>query len=180
MIQGRVLVGDFQGRAGAVDAGDLRAVRGEMEREAALVTEDVESLAVGIVGGGGVVFTLVEKGSGFLAFEGVVAKLDSVHGEGGGSLLALQEAGGARRETFELADAGVDAFDDGRGMKAGGEFGEDRLADGIGVHGLGEDLERENVVVAVDDEAGKEIGFAEDKTKSVGVVDERFAVGEGG
>ena len=38
-----------------------------MESKAALVGEDVERVAVGIAGGGGVVFALVEKSSRLLA-----------------------------------------------------------------------------------------------------------------
>jgi hypothetical protein len=83
VIQSGVLVGDFQGGTGAVDAGDLGAARGEMEGETALVAEDVEGLAVAVAGGGSVVFALVEEGSGFLAFEGVKGKLNAVHGEDG-------------------------------------------------------------------------------------------------
>ena len=116
LVEGGVLVGDFEGGAGAVDSGDLRAARGEVEGEASLIAEDVEGFAAGVVGGGGVVFALVEKGSGLLAFEGVVVELDLVHGEGGGGLLALQQAGGAGRESFEFADAGVDALEDRGGV----------------------------------------------------------------
>ena len=42
---------------------------------------------------------------------------------------------------------------------------------GLGVHGLGENLHRENVVVAVDDEAGQEIGLAEDRAVGFGVCE---------
>ena len=45
-VERGVLVGDFEGGTGAVDAGDLRATRGEMKGEASLVAEDVESLAL--------------------------------------------------------------------------------------------------------------------------------------
>jgi hypothetical protein len=47
------------------------------------------------------------------------------------------------------------------------------------IHGLGEDLHRENVVVAVYDEPRQEIGFAEDHAVGIGVADERFAIGDG-
>ena len=47
----------------------------------------------------------------------------------------------------------------------------DRLADRIGVHGLGEDLEGKNVVAAVDKEARQEIRLAEDDAVGVGVMD---------
>jgi len=40
-------------------------------------------------------------------------------------------------------------------------------------------LERENVVVAVDNEAREEVGFAEDYAAGVGVLDISFAIGDG-
>ena len=45
-------------------------------------------------------------------------------------LFAVQKAGGARRKSFEFADARVDTLDDGRGVQAGGQFREDCLAHG--------------------------------------------------
>ena len=111
-VEGGVLVGDFERGTGAVDAGDVCAMRGEMEGEASLIAEDVESIAVGVLGGGGVVLALVEEGSGLLAFEGVEVKLDAVHGEDGGALFACQQTGRARRKFFELADARIDTLDD--------------------------------------------------------------------
>ncbi len=65
------------------------------------------------------------------------------------------------------------------GLEAVGEFFENCLADGIGVHGLREDLEGKNVVVAIDDESGEKIGFAEDQTVGVGVADDGLAIGDG-
>jgi len=100
-------------------------------------------------------FALVEERSGFLAFQGVVAELDAVHGEGGGGLFTLQQAGSASRKSFEFANARIDALNDRTGRKTAGQFGEDGQAHGIDVHGLGEDLQRKNVVVSVDDKAGR-------------------------
>src|ERR1700678_1989942 len=51
-VQSSVLVGDFERGTRTVDASDVGAARGEMQGESALVTEDVEGLAVGIVRGG--------------------------------------------------------------------------------------------------------------------------------
>ncbi len=48
------------------------------------------------------------------------------------------------------------------------------------VHGLGEDLQRHDVVVAIYDEAGQKIGFAEDDAVGVGILDKFCAVGDGG
>ena len=179
LVEGGVLVGDFEGGAGAVDAGDLGAAWSEMEGESSLIAEDVEGFAAGVVGGGGIVFALVEEGSGLLAFEGVIVELELVHGEGGGGFFALQQAGDARGKSFEFADAGVDALEDRGGSEMLGECGEDGFANGVGVHGLGEDLEGEDVAVAIDDEAGEKVGFAEDEAVGVGIVDYVLAVGDG-
>src|SRR5580698_4457574 len=103
-VEGGILVCDLEGGPGAIDASDLRTVGGEVEREAALITKNVEGFAFGVVGGSVVVFALVEEGSGFLAFEGIVVKLDAVHGEGGRGLVTLYESGVARRQSFEIAD----------------------------------------------------------------------------
>ena len=88
MVERGVLIGYLEGGTGAVDAGDLRAMRCEMESEASLIAEDVERFSVGVVGGGGIVLTLVEEGAGLLALESVVMELHAVHGEGGGGLAA--------------------------------------------------------------------------------------------
>src|ERR1700722_9122776 len=178
-IEGCVLVGDFQRGTGAVDCGDLRATRREGKGKAALVTEDVQSFSLGVLSGGGIVFALVKESSSLLAFEGVVAELHGVHGEGGARFFALQESGRARRKSLQSAYAGVDALNDGCRVQPGGELAEDRLADGVGVHGLGEDLQREDVAVAVDDQAREEIGFAEDDAVALGVVHQRLAIGDG-
>src|ERR1039457_2072714 len=54
MVERCVLVGNFEGRTGAIDAGDVRATRGEMKGEASLIAEDVESFAFGVLSGDGV------------------------------------------------------------------------------------------------------------------------------
>src|SRR5450631_192989 len=179
MVEGGVLVGDFQGRTGAVDAGDVRAPRGEMESEPSLIAEDVESFAFGVLSGDGVVFALVEEGAGFLAFERVVAELDGIHGEGGGGFLTLQKARSARRKSFEFAHSRIDALDDGGWVQAVGQFREHRLAHGLRVHCLSKNLQGKNVAVAVNDEAGEKVGFGEDDPVSFGVADQGGAVGNG-
>src|SRR4029077_17906659 len=64
LVEGGVLVGNFQSGTRAVDASDLRAVGSEVEGEASLIAEDVEGFAVGVLGSGGIVLALVEEGSG--------------------------------------------------------------------------------------------------------------------
>src|SRR5206468_2114572 len=46
-VGGQVLLGNFEGGAGGVNAGDLAADAGEVESESALVGADVESATVG-------------------------------------------------------------------------------------------------------------------------------------
>ena len=91
----------------------------------------------------------------------------------------MQQAGGAGRKSFQVRGRGVDPLDDGSRVQSVREFFEDRLADGIGVHGLGENLQGEDVAVAVDDQSGEEIGFAENYAIGFGVVDQRLAIGNG-
>ena len=93
-------------------------------------------------------------------------------------LFALQQAGCAGRKSFQFADAWVDPLDDRSWVQSVGEFREDRLADGIGVHGLSENLQGEDVAVAVNDQPGEEIGFAENYAIGFGVVDQRLAIGD--
>ena len=52
------------------------------------------------------------------------------------------------------------------------------LADRLRVHRLGEDLDGKKVVVAVDDQAGKEVAFAEDHAIGIGVAHHPFAIGD--
>src|SRR6202041_866626 len=100
-VEGGVLVGNFEGGGGTVDARDARAARDEVEGEAALIAEDVEGVAVGVGGGRGVVLALVEEGSGFLPGKGIVVELDSVHGNDGRVFITLQQCGFAGRESFQ-------------------------------------------------------------------------------
>ncbi len=109
---------------------------------------------MGVEGGGGVVLALVEECARLLTLADVEMKADAVHGEDGGGLVALEQAGRARRQLFQFPDVGIDALGDGSGLELLGKLGEQCLANRFGVHGLGEDLQRKDVVVAVDDQAG--------------------------
>ena len=60
-----------------------------------------------------------------------------------------------------------------------GQLRDESFPDRVGVHGLGQDLEGKEVVVAVDNEPREEVGFAEDDAIGVGVRDDPFAVGDG-
>jgi len=89
MVQSSILVGNFEGGAGAVNTGYRRTVWRKVEGKTSVIAKDVERLAPGIMGGGGVIFTLIEKRSCLLAYQGVVAELDAIHSEDRRALLAF-------------------------------------------------------------------------------------------
>ena len=127
-----------------------------MQGKAALVAEDVQSFSVGVAGGSRVVFALVEKCAGLLPLQRLVVEAHSVHGENRAGLfrsVTLNQARGSGGKLFQLADSGIDAFGDGRWFQPLPELGDNYLADRLRVHGLGEDLQGEQVVVAVHDQA---------------------------
>ena len=64
-------------------------------------------------------------------------------------------------------------------MKALGQFASHERAHNFGIHRLGQNLHGKNVVVAVDDEAGEEVGFAEDHAVGIGVLDDRRPIRDG-
>ncbi len=131
---------------------------------------------------GGVVFALIEKRAGLLAFEAVVVKADTIHSDLGRTLLSPQQSRGKRRQLFQFADTGFDALDDSSWPQLGflAQRVDNGLAHGLGIHGLREDLQRDHVVIAVDDEAGQKIGFAENDAVGVGIGDKFLAIGDGG
>lgn len=185
-IKSEVLFGDFEGGAAAVDAGDAFADLRKMEGEAALVGADVESAGggsggLGVVGGGVVVEALVEEGAGFLAAVAVVVEAEAVEGEGGferaGGGVFEERCGRWCGEVFELADAPVGAFDDGAeswqvaegaGAFGGEEFFREEFAEIVLRGALGEELEEDEVAVAVGDDAGEVVGFREDEADGIG------------
>ena len=171
------MVGNFQGRTGTIHAGDLGAVRGEMKGESPLIAENVERFPFGVAGRSGVVLALIEKGAGLLAFQGVELEADAVHGERCRALLSVEQRGRARGQALQFANAGVSSLHHGGGMQVFAQRGHNGLPHGIGIHTLGENLQRENVVVAIHDESRKKIGFAENEAVGVGVADQRLPVG---
>ena len=158
-----------------------------MQCKSALIGKNIESFALGIPRGGGVVFALVEKSPGLLAFERIEMKLYAVHGEHSGGLcailarrfLATQEAGILRRKLFEQPDFGIDPLDDGCRFEFFRKCGKQVLANGFRVHCLGEDLQRKDVLIFIDDEAGEKVGFAKDEAVGVGIVHNFLAIGDG-
>ena len=71
-IERGILVGHFERRTRAVHSGHPRAPLRQMQRKPSLVTENVQRLAVCILGGGGVVFPLIEECSGLLPRERLI------------------------------------------------------------------------------------------------------------
>jgi len=124
-----------------------------MQRESALITEDVERIAVCVLGSSSVVLPLIEESPGFLAFEGVEMELHAVHRKCGCGLLSVHKAGASGWKGFEFSDARIDSLDNGRRTESTDKFRDDSFTYGVGVNRLGQDLQRENVVVAVDDQA---------------------------
>src|SRR5579863_2305501 len=83
LIERCVLLGDLERGEGAIDPGDMRAPARQMKGKGSLIAEDVERIAVSVLCGDRVIFALVEKRSGFLAFEGFEVELNAVHGKDG-------------------------------------------------------------------------------------------------
>ena len=88
-VQGSIPFGYFQCQPGTVHSPDAGAALSQMESEGALVTEHIQRFTPCILGRSGIVFSLVEECSGFLALERLMMKSDSVHGEDRAAFLAL-------------------------------------------------------------------------------------------
>jgi len=73
------------------------------------------------------------------------------------SFLSPEQAGFAGVSCSRSANSGIDALDDTGGAEIFNESCDDGAANGFGVHGLGEDLNGNDVVVFVDDEPGEEV-----------------------
>ena len=82
----------FQGGTGCVDTCDFTADARQMQGKPALITEDIERAATGILGCRRIVLALVEKGSGLLSRGGIVDEFEAVHLDGSLHLLAIQRA----------------------------------------------------------------------------------------
>ena len=129
-----------------------------MQGKSSLIAEDVQRFPVRVFGCRRVVLALVEEGAGLLAFQAVVVKADAVHGE---DVLVFSPR---TRPDFRAGNCSSSRM---RGstrsaMAAGlscSPSSETMPAHRFRVHGLGQNLNREQIVVAVDDQAGKEIAL---------------------
>src|SRR5215472_18639534 len=70
----------------------------------------------------------------------------------------------------------LDPLSDGRGVQTLQQFSDNRSPNRLAVHGLSQDLHRQDVVVSVDDQSRQEIRFAEHHTVGVGVADKALAI----
>ena len=79
---------------------------------------------------------------------------------------------------LQLADSRIDTFGDRHRFQVLVQRGQNAAAGGFGVHGLGQRLDGEQVVVAIHDQPGQEIAFAEDDAVSIGVAHHALSVGD--
>ena len=80
---------------------------------------------------------------------------------------------------FQFADAGIDAFRDGCRFQAVAEFRHNHAAHRLRVHGLGQGLDGNQIVVAVHDQPRKKIGFAEDYAIGITIAHHPFPIADG-
>ena len=166
-----------------VDASDLGADAREVEREAALIGANIECAADAagsedVPGRRIVVEALIEKGSGLLACGGVVVEAKVVECKGRGCGCSFrrrcvreQRAGRGCWELLELADARIGTLPEGERLVARGklcaEDFDDDLADVILRSALREQLQENEVVIAIGDDAGEVVGLGEDQAVRV-------------
>ena len=86
---------------------------------------------------------------------------------------------GRARQLLQFADAGIDAFRDGCRFQALAEFRHNHAADRLRVHGLGEGLHGNQIVVTVHDQPGKKVGFAEDHAIGIAIAHDPFPITDG-
>src|SRR5207253_6641174 len=103
-IQRLILFRYFQRRPRAVERRDGVAFSCEVQRESALVAENIKRAAMGVTLSGGIVLALVKKCSGLLAAEAIVVKPNCVDGIDGRGLLAPQQPAWRWRKLFQLAN----------------------------------------------------------------------------
>src|SRR5579872_330400 len=175
-IEGGIALGHLKGRTGAVHSGNARAGFRQMKSESALVAEHVERLTVGITGCRGIVLALIQKCTRLLPLKGIVMKFNAIHGDNGRSLVSLKQTRGSWWKLFKFSYTWVDSLDDRGWLELLYEFRYDSLTDRIGVHRLGQDLQRKHVAVAVDDEARQEVSLAERHAESVSVTNHPVAI----
>ena len=78
----------------------------QMKREASLIGEAVERLAMRVAGRRGIVLALIEEGAGLLSAQPVEVKAHAVQGEDGAGALASHQLRIARRATAPVRGCG--------------------------------------------------------------------------
>src|SRR5215831_15505084 len=135
-----------------------------------MVGEAVQRLTVSVASGGSVVLALVEESAGLLSAQAVEVKADAVQGEDGRRFAPIDQPGFAGWKLLEFANVRIDTVQ----QVAGGEMLFQAFAYGFAnveaIEGLCEHLHRKYVVVFVYDQAGQQIGLAEDHSIGVGVA----------
>jgi len=175
-IQFEVLVGDFKGSVGRIDAGNLPTDARKMERETAVVGTDIEGFAAAVAGGGSVVLALIEKGARFLAEVCIIVKAETIEIENGrgGSIFRTIGSGnqwalGGCAQLFQLANSQVSALKNCSRTDLLADNFKQNIANHRGVHPLRKYLQNQQIAVFINDQSREEVGFAEDQTAGVGV-----------
>ena len=136
----------------------------EVQRKTSLVGAHVQSFAVCMALRRRIVQPLVEKGPGLLSRPGVIVKRQSVDVEDGRELrkglFRVERIVAWRAQLLELLNARVGALDNGRRVELGRERLDDRRPGIFPIESFGEDLEENEVSVAVDDDARELVGLA--------------------
>src|ERR1700732_1525374 len=149
-----------------------------MKGKSALVTENVQRLAPGVLRRRGIVLALIQERAGFLPFHSVEVKLDAIHGKDSIALFSLNYAGKPGRKLLEFANPGIYSLNDRRRLQLFAQFRQDSATHRLSVHRLREDLERQQVVVAVHNQSRQEIRLAKNHTICIRVFYDPFAIGD--
>src|SRR3982074_634467 len=92
-------------------------VHRKVQRKSTLIAENVERFTVRVLRRRGIIFPLIEKRSGLLAFKAVVVEAHAavhgaVHGKDSRTLLSPKQSGLQRRQLLKLSYASVHALHD--------------------------------------------------------------------
>src|ERR1039458_3826477 len=160
----------FQCRTRRVHRGNGCAYSRQVQRKSSLIGETVERVSVSVALRGSVVLALMEEGASLLPAESIEVEADRVHGEDGAGALAAHQLRLARRQLLQFANVRIDALDDAGLGKVFGDGVEDRLPQVLAIESLGERLQGKHIVVLVEDDAGQQVGLAEDHAIGIGVA----------
>ena len=151
-----------------------------MQGESALVTENVQSFSMSESCGRGIVFALIEEGSGLLALGGVVMKLARRSWRRSCWSFRLAATPDARAGSCSSSRI----LGSTRSMMAAGwrrcVSSERTLCrTGSASIRLGQNLQRQQIVIAIDDQPRQKVRFAEHDPVGVGILHHALAIGDG-